>query len=115
MEKSSGFDMSKLSTASKIVMVSGILLLIDSFLSVAEGVCRLRAGSRDSGNVCGEGERLGREAEAASASSWASCVLALLIWEGIQLAKMPMTTSRSASPPSKVSAYLGFGVVVFGC
>ena len=32
MEKSSGFDMSKISTASKIVMISGILLLVDTFL-----------------------------------------------------------------------------------
>ena len=56
MEKSSGFDMAKMSTASKIVMVAGILLLVDSFLSWQK-VCfdtgRPRRHLR-------EGERLGR-------------------------------------------------------
>ena len=69
MERSSGFDMAKITTASKIVMVSGILLLVDSFL--------------------------------------------LLIWEGIQLANMPMNFSIGVTP-SKGTAYLGFAVVVFG-
>ena len=44
MEKSGGFDIAKMTLASKIVMVSGILLLVDSFLSWQK-VCALESSA----------------------------------------------------------------------
>ena len=55
MEKSGGFDMAKISTASKIVMVSGILLLVDSFLSWQK-VC---FDTGVLGNLCGKANAWG--------------------------------------------------------
>jgi hypothetical protein len=111
MEKSGGFDVSTLSTASKILLVGGILLLIDSFLQW-QRVCI------DFGGVAGLGTRCGGFSAWAGSGSFFGLLmglstLALLIWEGIQLAgagdniKVPI-------PASKVSAYLGFGVAGFG-
>jgi hypothetical protein len=111
MEKSGGFDMSKLSIASKILLIAGILLLIDSFLQW-QRVCIDFGGVAGLGNTCG-----GVNAWSGSGSFFGLlmglCVLALLIWEGIQLAgaganiKIPISAS-------KVSAYIGFGVAGFG-
>jgi hypothetical protein len=107
MEKSGGFDMSKLSLASKILLGAGALLLIDSFLQW-QRVCV------EFGGIGGCG---GLSAWAGSGSFFGLlmglCVILLLIWEGMQAAgaagniKLPI-------PTSKASAYLGFGVVVFG-
>ena len=111
MEKSGGFDMSKLSTGSKVLLIAGILLLIDSFLQW-QRVCIDFGGVAGLGNTCG-----GVNAWSGSGSFFGLlmglCTLALLIWEGIQLAgagdniEIPMSAS-------KVSAYLGFGVAGFG-
>ena len=108
MEKSSGFDMAKISTASKIVMVSGILLLVDTFLSWQ----KLCIDTGVIGSICGKANAWGGD------GSWAGTIMALLlivllIWEGIQLANMPMNFSIGVTP-SKGTAYLGFAVVVFG-
>ena len=59
MEKSGGFDMSKMSIASKIIMGAGILLLIDSFLSWQK-VC----ASDILGDIAGVGDIC------ASANAW---------------------------------------------
>jgi len=108
MEKSGGFDMAKVTMASKIVMVAGILLLVDSFLSWQK--------------VCIEGTVLGDICGSASAwggnGSWAGVIMGILlivlvIWEGIQLANMPMNLSIGVTP-SQGTAYLGFAVAVFG-
>ena len=40
-------------------------------------------------------------------------LIILLIWEGTQLAEMPMNLSIGVTP-SKGTAYLGFAVVIFG-
>jgi hypothetical protein len=108
MEKSSGFDMAKITTASKIVMVSGILLLVDSFLSwqkvcFATGVL---------GDFCGKANAWGGNGGFAGVIM-GLLLIVLLIWEGIQLANMPMNISIGVTP-SKGTAYLGFAVVVFG-
>jgi hypothetical protein len=111
MEKSGGFDMSKLSIASKILLGAGILLLIDSFLQW-QRYCIDFGGVAGLGNTC------------AGVSAWSGsgsffgllmvlCVVVLLVWEGMQVVgaagniKLPI-------PASKASAYLGFGVVGFG-
>jgi hypothetical protein len=113
MEKSGGFDMSKMSIASKIITGAGILLLVDSFLSWQK-VC----ASDILGDLAGVGDIC------AKANAWGGsgsffgllmglCVIVLLVWEGMQMAgaagnvKLPISAS-------KASAYLGFGVVVFG-
>jgi hypothetical protein len=108
MEKPGGFDMSKMSMATKIIAGAGILLLIDSFLSwqkacIDTGVI---------GNIC------------AKANAWSGnggflgvlmgiCLIVLLVWEGMQAGGMSGNINLPISA-SKASAYLGFGVVVFG-
>lgn len=111
MEKSGGFDMSKMSMASKIIMGAGIVLFIDSFLQW-QRVCINFGGITGLGNACG-----GVNAWGGSGSFFGLlmgiCVLVLIVWEGLQMAgsagsiKLPISAS-------KASAYLGFGVVVFG-
>jgi hypothetical protein len=107
MEKSGGFDVSTLSTASKILLIGGILLLIDSFLQW-QRVCFEVVGVGGCGGVSawgGSGSFFGL--------LMGLSTLGLLIWEGIQLAgagdniKIPI-------PASKLSAYLGFAVAGFG-
>jgi hypothetical protein len=111
MEKSGGFDMSKMSMADKIIAGAGILLLIDSFLQWQK-VCFDFGGITGLGRTCG-----GVNAWSGSGSFFGLlmgiCVIVLLVWEGLQMAgsagivKLPISAS-------KASAYLGFGVVGFG-
>ena len=111
MEKSGGFDMSKMSMAGKIIAGAGILLLIDSFLKWQQ-VCFDFGGVAGLGKTCG-----GVNAWSGSGSFFGLlmglCLIVLLIWEGMQMAgaggniKLPISAS-------KASAYLGFGVVAFG-
>ncbi len=108
MEKSGGFDMARVTTASKIVMVSGILLLVDSFLSWQK-VC---FDTGVLGNFCGKANAWGGDGGFAGVIM-GILLIVLLIWEGIQLANMPMNFSIGVTP-SKGTAYLGFAVVVFG-
>ena len=108
MEKSGGFDMAKITTASKIVMVAGILLLVDSFLSWQK-VC---FDTGVLGDICAKANAWG------GSGGWAGVIMGilliiLLIWEGTQLAEMPMNLSIGVTP-TKGTAYLGFAVVIFG-
>ena len=108
MEKSGGFDMAKITTASKIVMVAGILLLVDSFLSWQK-VC---FDTGVLGDICAKANAWGGN------GGWAGVIMGilliiLLIWEGTQLAEMPMNLSIGVTP-TKGTAYLGFAVVIFG-
>jgi hypothetical protein len=105
MEKSGGFDMSKITTASKIVMVSGILLLVDSFLSWQK-VCFGVLG------FCAKANAWGGNGGFAGVIMGILLII-LLIWEGTQLANMPMNLSIGVTP-TKGTAYLGFAVVIFG-
>lgn len=108
----SGFDMTKASTASKILLGASLLLLLDSFLFAWQKVCF------DLGDL---GALVGVD-NCASASMWGGnagwaglltglLAIALLIWEGLQLAGQSIDVGQ---PASKISAYLGFGVLVFG-
>jgi hypothetical protein len=105
VEKSGGFDIAKMTMASKIVMVSGILLLVDSFLAWQK-ICFGVLGFCAKANAWGGN------------GSWAGVIMGilliiLLIWEGTQLANMPMNLSIGVTP-SQGTAYLGFAVAVFG-
>ena len=105
---SSGFDMSKMSTASKILLGGSILLLLDSFLTWQK-ICfdlPIDIGIPN----CGTASMWGGSA------SWAGLVtglltIALIAWEGIQLAGQGPDVGQ---PASKISAYLGFSVLIFG-
>jgi hypothetical protein len=107
MEKSGGFDMSKLSIASKILLGAGVLLLIDSFLQW-QRVCVEFAGI---------GGCAGFSAWAGSGSFFGLlmgiCLILLLVWEGMQAAGAAGNVNLPISA-SKASAYLGFGVAGFG-
>jgi hypothetical protein len=110
MEKSGGFDVSKLTMASKIVLISGILLIIDSFLSWQR--------------ICVDLGALGLGSRCAGASAWGGsggfagvimgiALIVLVIWEAVQLAGMAGNVNLPVAP-SKGSAYLGFVIAVFG-
>jgi hypothetical protein len=109
MQRSGGFDISRLSTASKIMLISGILLLFDSFLRWQEVCIDLGALG---GDVC------------AGANAWSGnggfagvimgiLLIVLLIWEVVQLGNMA-SNLQIGIPPTKGSAYLGFAVAIFG-
>jgi hypothetical protein len=95
-QSSSGFDMSKMSMGSKILLGSGVLLLILSFFAwqevcVADLICVSENMWSGSGSVFG---LLGGLA-----------LVALIVWEGLQVAGTDIDTGQ---PASKISAYLGF-------
>jgi hypothetical protein len=95
-QSSSGFDISKMSMGSKILGGSGILLLIFSFFSwqkvcVADIICATANMWGGNGSFFG---LLGGIA-----------LIALVVWEGMQLAGQSLDVGQ---PASKVSAYLGF-------
>ena len=109
----SSFDMSRMSTASKILLGGSLLLLLDSIVLSWQKVCF------DLGDL---GDLVGTSSQCATASMWGGSAgwagvlagllaIAILIWEGMQLAGQSIDVGQ---PPSKISAYLGFGVLVFG-
>lgn len=105
--------MSKMSMASKIIMGAGILLLVDSFLSWQK-VCAsdVLGGLGGIADFCVKANAWG------GSGGWAGllmgiALIALLVWQGIQVANIPMNLSIGVTP-SKGTAYLGFGVVAFG-
>jgi hypothetical protein len=100
MSQSSGFDISKVSTAGKILLIAGVLYLIDLLLPWQR--------------VCVD---LGLEgADPCGTSSGVSgigvlnllLVLALLVWEGLMLSNVEIH-----APKSLVSAGLSAAIVVF--
>jgi hypothetical protein len=103
-----GFDISGLTTASKIMLVSGILLLIDSFLAW-QRVC-IDLG--DFGGGCAGASAWGGDGGFAGAIMGILLII-LVIWEVVQLANMTENLSIGIAP-TKGSAYLGFAVVGFG-
>jgi hypothetical protein len=103
--------MSKMSTASKILLGGSILLLLDSFILSWQKACADFSGVGLPGaNFCVKFSMWGGSA------SWAGLLtglltIALIAWEGMQLAGQSIDVGQ---PASKISAYLGFGVLVFG-
>jgi hypothetical protein len=102
---SKGFDMAEMALGSKIIMVAGILLLVDSFLQWQK-VCISFGGVT---------------AACAGVSAWSGSgsffgllmgllLIVLLIFEGVQLAKVDM--GNLPMPKTKISAYLAFAVGV---
>ena len=113
MEKSGGFDMSKLTTADKLVLGGGILLLLDSFLSWQK-VCvsDLVGGLGGLANFCGKANAWG-----GSGSFFGLLMglflIVLIVGEVIQIGGMAGNMKMPISP-SKGTAYLGFGAAGFG-
>jgi hypothetical protein len=94
MSQSGGFDLSKMSTASKILFGAGILYLIDLFLDWQQvcfgGICAGASGMSGVGIVN------------------LLLVLALLVWEGMALAGVEVKAPRAL-----ISAGLAGAIVVF--
>lgn len=111
MEKSGGFDMSKMSMADKIVLGGGILLLLDSFLSWQK-VCVSFGGLAGLGNVCGKANAWGGNG-GFFGLLMGIVLIVLIVWEVMQIAgsagsiKLPVSASKG-------TAYLGFGAAAFG-
>ncbi|HZD78499.1 MAG TPA: hypothetical protein VE646_00450 [Actinomycetota bacterium] len=105
MAQSAGFDMSRVSTATKILGGAAVLLLIDSFLAW-QRVCVsfLTVSACGSANMWGgRGSFFGIIA--------GILTIVLIAWEAFNLAGSN-SLNLSASP-GKISAYLGFGVLAF--
>ena len=111
MEKSGGFDMSKLSLASKILLGAGALLFIDSFLKWQK-ICFDFGGVAGLGSTCP-----GVNAWSGSGSLFGLLMglftIALLIWEALLITGSAGNINLPI-PASKASAYLGFGVAIAG-
>jgi hypothetical protein len=101
MSQSSGFDISKVSTAGKILLIAGVLYLIDLFLpwqracvdlglEGVQGPCETSSGASGIGALN------------------LLLVLALLVWEGLMLSNVEINAPRSL-----VSAGLSAAIVVF--
>jgi len=109
-QRSSGFDMSKLSTGSWILLGGGVLLLLDSFILPWQKVCYGGGlGELLGGDLCAKAGMWGGDA------GWAGVivgllVIALIVWEVIGLVGMDLSLSTAAS---KISAYLGFATLAF--
>jgi hypothetical protein len=94
MSQTSGFDLSKLSTASKILLGAGVLYLIDLFLQWQRvcfgGICAGASGMEGIGilNLL--------------------LVIGLLAWEGMAIAGVDVKAPRAL-----ISAALAAGIVVF--
>jgi hypothetical protein len=99
MSQSSGFDMSKISTAGKILLIAGVLYLIDLFLPW-QRVCFEIAGVS---GACGS-------ASGASGIGVLNLllVIALLVWEGLALSSVEIK-----APRAMVSAGLAAAIVLF--
>lgn len=100
MAQGSTFDMSRMSTASKILLGGSLLLFIDSFLSWQK-VCAF--------NFCVSANMWGGDGSFFGLIA-GLLTIALLVWEGLALANVDMNLGMSRS---KISAYVGFGVLGF--
>ncbi|HEX9124298.1 MAG TPA: hypothetical protein VF984_13240 [Actinomycetota bacterium] len=106
MTQSSGFDMSKMSTATKVTGAAAVLLLVDSFLPW-QRVC---AGLSGVFEVCGSASMWGGSGSFFGFIAGILTIL-LIVWVGFTLAgSNPLNLSAS---PAKITAYLGFGVLAF--
>ena len=95
-QSSSGFDMSKVSMGSKILLGSGVLLLIFSFFAWQE-VCAADIICLSWNMWSGSGSAFGLLGGLA--------LIALIVWEGLQIAGTNLSVGQ---PVSRISAYLGF-------
>jgi hypothetical protein len=100
MSQSSGFDMTKVSTAGRILLIAGVLYLIDLFLPW-QRVCIDLGVDLPGGCVSASG---------ASGIGVINLllVIALLVWEGLALSNMEINAPRAL-----VSAGLGAAIVLF--
>ena len=113
MDNTKGFDMSKMSTASKILLGAGILLLLDSFILSWQKVCFDFGGltGLSGSSVCGKASAWGGNGSLFGVLMGLLCI-ALVIWEGLAVAGQSI--DLGGQPASKISAYLGFATVIFG-
>jgi hypothetical protein len=105
---SKGFDIASMALATKITMVSGIVLLVVSFLQW-QRVCSPSInipGEGSVGGICFGASAWGGSASFAGLLM-GLLLIALLIFEGVQLANVNMNMPIAST---KISAYLAFGV-----
>ena len=112
---SSGFDMSKMSTAEKVLAVSSILLLIDSFLPWQRSCSAL-----------GElGELIGQEDVCFSLSAWSGSggifgvlmgllTVVLIVAGVLSMTDAMKNVNMGSMSPDKTLGFIGLAVVVFG-
>lgn len=99
MSQARGFDISKMSTASKILLGAGVLYLIDVFLPWQR--------------VCADAGPLGDICASASGLEGIGIInlllaIALIVWEGMAIAGVDIKAPRAL-----ISAGLALGILVF--
>jgi hypothetical protein len=99
------FDIAAMSMASKGVLISGVLLLIDSFLPW-QRVCVAFLGQ----SVCPSASAWGGN------GGWAGTIMGILLIVLVlfEISKLANLSMQLPIEPSKATAYLGFAVVAFG-
>lgn len=102
------FDIASMATATKIVLIAGILLLVVSFLSWQK-VC---FDTGVIGDVCGKASAWGGDGSFAGLLM-GLLLIALLVFEVVRLTNANISGSLPVAS-SKLAAYLGFAVVGFG-
>jgi hypothetical protein len=112
MEKSGGFDMSKMSMADKIVLGGGALLLLDSFLSWQKVCVSDIIGGLGGADFCGKANAWGGNGGFFGLLMGIALIV-LIVWEVMQLTDSAGNMKLPVSA-SKATAYLGFGAAAFG-
>jgi hypothetical protein len=99
------FDIAAMSMASKGVLISGVLLLIDSFLPWQKECASFLGQS-----VCGSASAWG------GTGGWAGTIMGILLIVLVlfEISKLANMSMQLPITPSKATAYLGFAVVAFG-
>lgn len=111
---SSGFDISRMSTAEKLLAGGGILLLIDSFLPW-QRVCIDLGGLEDlvGGNSCGSASMWSGNGAWAGVIAGLLTIALILVWVLSMTGAMANMNMGSMSA-DKLVGWLGAGVFVFG-
>jgi hypothetical protein len=112
---SSGFDMSKMSTAEKVLAGSSILLLIDSFLP----------WQRSCSNLGDLGELIGQDDFCVSLSAWQGSggifgilmgllTIVLIVAGVLSMTDAMRNVNMGSMSPDKTLGFIGLAVAVFG-
>ena len=100
------FDMSKLTTADKILLGAGILLFVDSFFAW-QRACATFLGTK----ICGGSWSAWSGSGSFAGILMGLLVIAMIIWMGLQLAGVNL---QLGVPGATIGAGLVLGTVVFG-
>ena len=110
---SSGFDISRMSTAERLLAGGAILLLIDSFLSWQRGIC-VDLSPVGGGNVCGGGANMWGGSGAFFGVIAGLLTIALIVVGILSMSGAMANMNMGSLSADKLVGFIGGGVFVFG-